>query len=94
MKALADDVTARADNAVVVIAAVGDKGKVRIVAKVSDPMVEQGAHAGNLVREVAKACGGGGGGKPQFAEAGGRDASKIDEALALAATTLADQLGA
>ena len=94
LKALADDVTARADNAVVVIAAVGDKGKVRIVAKVSDPMVEQGAHAGNLVREVAKACGGGGGGKPQFAEAGGRDASKIDEALALAATTLADQLGA
>ena len=76
-----------------IVASVGDKGRVRIVGKADDELVTRGAHAGNLVREVAKACGGGGGGKPTFAEAGGRDAKKLDEALALAAEVLAQQLG-
>jgi alanyl-tRNA synthetase len=72
---------------------VGDDGKVHIVAKVTNDLVAQGAHAGKLVREIATACGGGGGGKPTFAQAGGRDAAKLDEALALAERILAKQLG-
>jgi alanyl-tRNA synthetase len=45
--------------------------------------IEKGAHAGNIIREVAKVTGGGGGGKPDSAQAGGKDASKIDEALSI-----------
>jgi len=44
--------------------------------------VARGVHAGNLIREVAKVAGGGGGGTPQIAQAGAKDASKLDEALA------------
>jgi len=93
LKTLADELVARGDGIVAIIASVGDKGKVRIVGKADDGLVTRGAHAGNLVREVAKACGGGGGGKPGFAEAGGRDPDKLDQALALAAQVLAQQLG-
>ena len=44
--------------------------------------IAKGAHSGNLVREVAKIAGGGGGGRPDSAQAGGKDVAKIDEALA------------
>jgi alanyl-tRNA synthetase len=54
--------------------------------------IEKGANAGNIVREVAKLTGGNGGGKPDSAMAGGKDTSKIDEALALAESTLASML--
>jgi alanyl-tRNA synthetase len=43
--------------------------------------VTKGVHAGNLVRELARISGGGGGGRPEFAQAGGRDADKIPQAL-------------
>ena len=52
----------------------------------------KGAHAGNLVREVAKLTGGNGGGKPDSAMAGGKDAQKIDEALLTASEILKSQL--
>jgi alanyl-tRNA synthetase len=94
MKSLADDLTARAKSVVALVGGVGENGKIRIVCKVDDELVAEGAHAGNLVREVAKACGGGGGGKPTFAEAGARDAEKLDDALAGAADVLAAQLTA
>jgi alanyl-tRNA synthetase len=44
--------------------------------------VQKGVHAGNLIRDVAKAAGGGGGGRPDMAQAGAKDASLIDAALA------------
>ena len=47
----------------------------------SPELVDRGVHAGNLVREVAKVAGGGGGGSPQLAQAGAKDASLIDAAL-------------
>lgn len=56
--------------------------------------VQAGAHAGNLVRAVAKAAGGSGGGKPDAAMAGGKDASKVEAALAAASSTLAGMLKA
>ena len=54
--------------------------------------IANGAHAGNLVREIAKITGGNGGGKPDSAMAGGKDASKIDEALNSAAELVKTQL--
>jgi alanyl-tRNA synthetase len=56
-------------------------GKVSFVAKAGPDAVKAGAHAGNLVRELAKIAGGGGGGRPDFATAGGRDPGKFDEAI-------------
>ena len=61
-----------------------DEAKVTIVAAVSDDLVSKGLKAGDWVREVAKITGGGGGGKPQMAQAGGKDPTKIGEALDVA----------
>ena len=51
-----------------------------------------GSKAGNIVKAAATVCGGGGGGRPNMAQAGGKDPSKIDEALATAKTTVEDML--
>jgi len=93
VKNLVDDLVARGEAVVALAASVDGEGKIHLCAKADEALVEQGAHAGNLVREVASACGGGGGGKPTFAQAGGRDVSKLDEALAKAPEIVAQQLG-
>ena len=51
-------------------------GKLLIAAGVSKDLIEQGYHAGNLIKEVAALCGGGGGGRPDMAQAGGKDPAK------------------
>jgi alanyl-tRNA synthetase len=66
----------------VAVAAIVSDGKIQFVAKCGAAAVSAGAHAGNLVREVAKIAGGGGGGRPDFATAGGKDVAKVDDALA------------
>ncbi len=71
----------RLGSAVIVLGAVID-GSPRLVAAVTDDLVARGMHAGDLVQEVAKAVGGGGGGRPHLAEAGGRDGTALDAALA------------
>jgi len=78
LASLADQAAQKAD--VVVLAAATD-GKVLFVAKAKSSAVGKGVHAGNLVRELARISGGGGGGRAEFAQAGGRDASKIAEAM-------------
>ncbi len=78
LASLADQAAQRAD--LVVLAAATD-GKVLFVAKAKPSAVTKGVHAGNLVRELARISGGGGGGRPEFAQAGGRDADKIPQAL-------------
>jgi alanyl-tRNA synthetase len=65
---------------------VGDK--LQFLVKVGPDAVARGAHAGNLVREVAKVAGGGGGGKPDFATAGGKDVAQAQAALDSAEATL------
>ncbi|MGC8668970.1 MAG: alanine--tRNA ligase [Chthonomonadales bacterium] len=80
LAALADRTAQEHKSAVVVLAA-PSQGKVLFTAKVTRDLVNQGIHAGNLVREVARIAGGGGGGRADFAQAGGRDLSKLDEAL-------------
>jgi len=69
----------RPDSAML-LAAPGD-GKIAFLAAVPDEMIKQGLKAGDWVREVAKVTGGGGGGRPDMAQAGGKDASKLDDAL-------------
>ena len=59
------------------------KGRPLLVAAVTEDLVERGLHAGELVKIVAEPLGGSGGGKPDLAQAGGKDASKMEEALAL-----------
>ena len=54
--------------------------------------VEKGAHCGNIIKEAAAVCGGGGGGKPAMAQAGGKDASKIAEALEKAKEVIKAQI--
>lgn len=79
-KLAADRLVENDDNAVAVVA-LKDDGKVMFFCKVGKAALKNGAHAGNIVREVAKVAGGGGGGSPQFAQAGAKDASKIEDAL-------------
>ncbi|HAI08808.1 MAG TPA: hypothetical protein DCM17_05730, partial [Dehalococcoidia bacterium] len=52
-----------------------------LIAMVTPDLVDKGLHAGNLARDTAKVVGGGGGGRPDMAQAGGRDASKLEAAL-------------
>jgi alanyl-tRNA synthetase len=64
-----------------------------LVAAVTDDLVARGVDAAKLVREIARVVGGGGGGKPTLAQAGGRDATKLDEALRQAAVVLEAMVG-
>ena len=66
---------------VVVLASVFAEGKISILTMATKDAVAKGIHAGNIVKEVARICGGGGGGRPDMAQAGGKDASKLGEAL-------------
>ena len=65
--------------------------KVNFVVVVPQEEVKRGLHAGKLVKEVATVCGGGGGGRPDMAQAGGKDASKLDEALKVAGQWITSQ---
>jgi alanyl-tRNA synthetase len=88
---LADRHTQNRNSTVVVVGA-ADDGRVIFVAKASPDIVKRGIHAGNLVSAVARIAGGGGGGRPDFAQAGGRDPSKLNEALAAAAELIHNQM--
>ena len=66
---------------VIVIGAILD-GRPHMITMATDSMVERGFHSGNLVKEVSHLMGGGGGGKPEMAQAGGRYPEKLDQVLA------------
>ena len=90
-RALADDIKANHSDTVAVLAVVnGDK--LNFISAAGKDAVASGAHAGKLVGAVAAATGGKGGGRPDSAMAGGKELSKIDEALSLAESTLASML--
>lgn len=91
LRSLGDRLKEKAGESVVVLASEAD-GKVSLVAMASDGAVKAGAHAGNIIKEAAKICGGGGGGRPNMAQAGGKDASKISEALKSASGLVKSQL--
>lgn len=80
MRTMGDQIKDKLDKGVVVLAS--DMGaKVLLLVMATDDAVKAGAHAGKLVGEVAKITGGGGGGRPNMAQAGGKDASKIEAAF-------------
>lgn len=89
MRLLTDNLRGKAQ---VIVLAGAHEGKVSIVAAAGKDVLEQGVHAGKLVKEIAGILGGGGGGKPDMAQAGGKDVSKIEEALAKAADLIAAQV--
>ena len=81
LREMTDQLRGRLGSVAIVLGAVID-GKPMLVAAVTPDLVEKGLQAGKLVGEVARQIGGGGGGKPTMAQAGGRDAGKLDQALA------------
>ena len=76
----------------VVVVGAASEGKVTLVCKVGPDAQSKGAHAGNLVRDMAKSAGGGGGGRPDFATAGGKNPAQLGAALAAARGLLEAQL--
>ena len=93
LRNLGDDLKTKLGEGVVVLASAMAEDKVNLIAMATEGAIAKGAHAGNIIKEVAKVVGGGGGGRPNMAQAGGKIASKIDEAIEMAKTTLAGQLG-
>lgn len=84
LRNMVDSLKAKLGSAVIVLGSV-QEDKVNLVAAVTPDLVAKGLHAGKLVKEAAARCGGGGGGRPDMAQAGGKDPSKLGEALELAA---------
>lgn len=80
LRQMVDEFKQQLSSAVIVLASAVD-GKVAISCGVTPDYVKQGVHAGKIVKEVATICGGGGGGRPDMAQAGAKDATKIEEAL-------------
>jgi alanyl-tRNA synthetase len=78
-----DSLKKKAKSAAIVIGA-GDGDKVLLIAAMTDDVIKKGLKAGDVVKEIAPIVGGGGGGRPNMAQAGGKDPSKLGEALAKA----------
>ena len=82
LREMADFIRGKLKSVIVLLGTVSGERPL-FVATVSPDLVSKGYNAGDIVKQVAKATGGGGGGKADFAQAGGRDSGKIDEALAM-----------
>ncbi|SFP93045.1 alanine--tRNA ligase [Salibacterium halotolerans] len=76
-----DELKQQLDSGIIVLGTIND-GKVNIVAGVTKDLIEQGYKAGEIVKQTASICGGGGGGRPDMAQAGGKNPDKLPEALA------------
>ena len=92
LRKMTDTVKAENPDTVIVLGAQNGE-KLTFCAACGKGAIEKGAHAGNLVREIAKICGGNGGGKPDSAMAGGKDASLCDNALAKTPEIVKTQIG-
>ena len=91
MRDLGDEAKQKLGEAIVVFAA-ENGGKVNLMATATDGAVAKGAHAGNLIKEIAKLVGGGGGGRPNMAQAGGKNPAGIEEALKRAKEAAKEQI--
>ncbi|PQD96414.1 alanine--tRNA ligase [Pradoshia eiseniae] len=81
LRNMADDLKQKLGSSIIVLGSVqGDK--VNLIAAVTKDLVDKGYHAGKIIKEVATRCGGGGGGRPDMAQAGGKNPNELDAALA------------
>ena len=81
MKPAIEKLSAKLGNSIVVLTSIQNPEQISICVKVSDNYVKSGVNAGNIVKAIAEATGGRGGGRPNFAQGGGKDSSKLDEIL-------------
>ena len=91
------DLTSKLGNSsLVILGGISDKAdkKLLFVVSIGSDLIENGLHAGKLINQIAKICSGGGGGKPNIAQAGAKDINKLDEALNFAKQYLIDKLDA
>ncbi|MDZ8053711.1 MAG: alanine--tRNA ligase [Aulosira sp. ZfuVER01] len=93
LKTAAERLLQKLGNGAVVLGSVPEPDKISLVAAFSAEVNKKGLQAGKFIGAIAKICGGGGGGRPNLAQAGGRDASKLPEALTQALTDLKSALG-
>ena len=91
LKETADTLRDKVGSGVVVLSNVADN-KVNFVVTATQDVIEKGIHSGNIVREVAKIANGKGGGRPNMAQAGATDVSKVDEALSYASEVVKSQV--
>ena len=91
LRDLGDQLKAQLGEGVVVLASSCD-GKVNLIAMATDGAMKQGAHAGNLIKSIADKVGGGGGGRPNMAQAGGKNPAGIADAIAEAKVALEGQI--
>ncbi len=91
LRDLGDQLKEKLGEGVVVLASVND-GKVSLMATATDGAQKMGAHAGNLIKAIAAIVGGGGGGRPNMAQAGGKNPAGVDEAIAKAAEVVESQI--
>ena len=93
LRDLGDQLKTKIGEGIVVIASAND-GKVNLIAMATDLAVKAGAHAGNLIKEVAPLVGGGGGGRPNMAQAGGKNPAGIEAAITKAVDVATAQIQA
>lgn len=91
LREIGDKLKEKIGSGVIVLASSKD-GKVNFVVMVTDDIVKKGVHAGNIVKEAAKLAGGGGGGRPNMAQAGAKDETKIEQSLLKAKEIIKQQL--
>ena len=91
LRELGDQLKEKLGEGVVVLASDCD-GKVNLMAMATEAALKAGAHAGNLIKQIAPIVGGGGGGRPNMAQAGGKNPAGISEAMEKAASVLEEQL--
>lgn len=91
LRTMGDQLKEKLGSGVIVLGS-GKDGKVSLVVMATDDIVKKGVHAGNIIKAAAAVCGGGGGGRPNMAQAGGKDASKIGEALVKAEEVIKEQI--
>lgn len=91
LRDLGDQLKEKLGNGVVVLAS-SSEGKVNLIAMATDAAMAQGAHAGNLIKGIAALVGGGGGGRPNMAQAGGKNPTGIPDAIAEAKAALEGQV--
>ena len=92
LRNLSDDLKSKIGSGVVVLASAMESDKVNLIVTATDDIVKAGVHAGNIIKSAAPCVGGGGGGRPNMAQAGGKNPAGIEKAFETAKETLASML--